>query len=617
MPAHLPKGKTVQIRCSRCKKPFLLSLGKLFPQEYPAGYQALVPDSLGCSGTRVGELWVESTGSRNGGTPVLVLPSHPSLPHDAMHDLMDPFGDYFRICYVEFPGTRRNPQEPDKRSYSAVFSDHVELLKKHLGVPRFHLLAHLGSAALALEAAGRHPDSVASVVCIEPDLRFAGKTSRRAVIGKLETAAGEHHQDPDPEETLMSLLQDVWSSNLPQPHAQGLARILSPGFQPELLNHDLVQSGGALRYTTLSRGKTPVLVLYSRDSCEATRRDALFLRATLSASEAHSAEKGGPWAGWFHHSAIANRLLSFKRSTESKQKNSPRRRSHTASGQPLAWMVLLFVLLAAGLTVGSSLFRFQPAFMSRFIPPLLAGLLPVIWFLIPRTINPVSFFRFRCLCVQTAALPLVIGALLGVFFRSLLLILETVSLPFDPSAFLISIPPGGAGRILELTGAAIVGLFAFGVAENLWVMRRSRLQILMPILLFTLLPPAFPDILWRLPGGFAAAVLFATSLSIYSPLFLIAGFGAATQLPIPLDRLPIAWGSIQGAATAIAVLAAAILLTLFLGTMGKTIPPEELYFAKTLNSQNRSLRWRTSLGIVVVVFSLIASAALVFGFLAI
>jgi len=163
----------------------------------------------------------------------------------------------------------------------------------------------------------------------------------------------------------------------------------------------------------------------------------------------------------------------------------------------------------------------------------------------------------------------------------------------------------------------MVGLFVFAVAENLWVLRRSRLQILLPTVLFALLPPAFPDILWKLPAGFAAAVLFAASLSFYSPLFLIAGFGAVSQLPIPFDRLPLSWGSIQGATVTLVLLAAAILLTLLVGTGGKPIPPEELYFAKTLNRHERPLRWETSLGIVIVVFSLIAAAALIFAFLAV
>jgi pimeloyl-ACP methyl ester carboxylesterase len=616
IPAHLPKGKTVRIRCSRCNKPFPLSLGKLFPQEYPAGYQALVPDSLGCSGTRVGGLWIESVGSRNGGLPVLVFPHHPSLPHDVMHDLLDSFQEYIRICYVEFPATRRNPQNPGNRSYSAVFCDHIEILKNHLGAQRFHLLAHLGSAALALEAAKRHPESVASVVLVEPDLRFAEKASRRSIVAKLETATTGQRRNLDPEQWLWALLQDLWSSNLPRLHVQGLAKILSPGFQPGELNHDMVQSGSTLHYPNLSRIKTPMLVIHAKDGTVSSRKDALFLQSAVPAAETERIEKGGAWAAWFRHSAIGNRLLSFKRSVERKDRRLPRRRSHTLSGQPLGWMILLYALLAVGLTFASSLFRFQPEFMSRFIPALLAGLLPIVWFLIPRKINLLAFFRLRYLSLQTAVLPLVIGALIGIFYKSLLLTLETASMPFSPPSFVISIAPGGPGRILELAGVAVTSLFVFGVAENLWVMRRSRLQILMPILLFTLLPPAFPDILWKLPGGFAAAVLFAANLSFYSPLFLIAGFTAATQLPIPIDSLPILWESIQGVAVTISMLAAMILLTILLGTRGRTISPEELYLPR-INGEARALHWSASLGIILVVFSTIAAAALVVGFLAV
>ena len=609
IPAHLPKGKTVRIRCSRCQEAFPLNLGKLFPQEYPAGYQALVPDSLGCRGTKVGRLWVETMGSREDGIPVLAFPAHPSLSHDVMHDLLDSFGEYFRICYLEFPGTRRNPQGAENRSYGAVFSEHIELLKNHLGVSRFHLLAHLGSAPVALDVANRHPDSVTSVVLIEPDLCLAEQPSRRSITGKLKSYA--------PEELLVSLLQDTWSSKLPQPHAQGLAKILSPGFQPDQLNRDLIHSRSTLRYTTLSRRKTPTLILYTQDGSEAVRKCALYLQATLLDAESGTVERGGAWAAWFYHSAIANRLLSFKRSTEGREGRLPRKRSQTLSGQPLGWMVLIFAVLAAGLTLGSSLFRFQPDFMSRVIPPLLAGLLPILWFVIPKKINPVAFFRFRHFCIRTVLLPLAIGAVLGAFYRSLLLTLENVLLPAAPPAFLISIAPGDRGRILELAGIVIVSLFVFAVAANLWVLRRSRLQILLPTLLFTLLPPAFPDILWKLPGGFAAAVLFAAGLSIYSPLFLIAGFGVASELPIPYDRLPIAWGSVQGVVVTITLLAAAILLTVFVGTGGKPIVPEELYFARTIYAEGRLLHWATSLGIVIVVFSLIASAGLVFAFIAV
>jgi hypothetical protein len=248
---------------------------------------------------------------------------------------------------------------------------------------------------------------------------------------------------------------------------------------------------------------------------------------------------------------------------------------------------------------------------------LLAGLLPILWFVIPKRINPIAFLRFRRFSLRTTLLPLVIGAALGIFYRSLLLTMGKGSLFPDLPAFLISIAPGGAGRILELAGIAVVGLFVFGVAENLWVLRRSALQVMLPTLLFTLLPPAFPDVLWKLPAGFAASVLFASGPSIYSPLFLIAGFGAATELPVPLEQLPIIWGSIQGVAATITPLAAAVLLTVLLGTGGRPIPPERLYFAGTINREGRLLHWDMNLGIVLVFFSVIASAVLIFAFISV
>ena len=168
-----------------------------------------------------------------------------------------------------------------------------------------------------------------------------------------------------------------------------------------------------------------------------------------------------------------------------------------------------------------------------------------------------------------------------------------------------------------MTGLAVASLFVFGVAANISLMRRSSLQILLPAVLFTLLPPALPDLLWKLPGGFAAAILFAASVSIYAPLFLIVGFAATSELEIPLQQLPISWQSAEGVAVTVALLAAAILLTVSIGARYKPIPPEDLYFAGSLNRAETTLRWGGNLGTVIVIFSLIAAAALVFGFIAV
>jgi pimeloyl-ACP methyl ester carboxylesterase len=529
-----------------------------------------------------------------------------------MHDLMDPFREYFRICYIEFPGSRRNPQPVENGTYSSFFLENLGPLKKHLGASRFHLLAHLSSAPLALDIAAHQPDSIASLILIEPDLCLADRFSKRSTKSKLH----DSHEQSDRDGLILSVLQELWESKLPAEHAKGLAKILAPGLNPETLCHDLLYCRNRISYPKLSREKTPALIFYSRDGSDYAHRDALYLQAALPAAESAAIEKGGAWAPWFGGSWFANKLLSFKRTGEGKNRPAPRRRSRTLSGQPLGWMVAVFAILAVGLTGGLNLLRFQPDFMSQVISPLLAGALPILWFLIPKKINPIPFFRFRGFSLRTVLLPLAVGTLLGIFFRSLLLTVGDVSLPaFLPPSF-VAVVPTNEGRLFQLAGMAVLSLFVFGVAENLWVLRRSRLQILMPTLLFTLLPPSFPDILWRLPVGFAAAILFAGSLSIFSPLFLLAGFAAVSKLPLPLGLVPLSWQSYQGVTATIGVLAAAILLAVFLGASGKPVPPEDLYFSRTINKDNRLYRWEPGLGIVMVIFSLIAAGALIFGFIA-
>jgi hypothetical protein len=279
-------------------------------------------------------------------------------------------------------------------------------------------------------------------------------------------------------------------------------------------------------------------------------------------------------------------------------------------------MILLFAVLAAGLTLASDSFRFQPEFIPRVLPALLAGILPILWFVIPKKVNPLIFLRLNHISLRTAGLALAAGALLGVFFRSLLLTLSSVPIaPLLPE-FLHSLPPGGRGRLLELAGILGAGLFAFGVAGNLLVMRRSSLQILLPTLLFALLPPGYPDILWKLPVGFTAAVLFAADCSLLSPLLLIIAFALTSELGIPLLRLPVAWQGIQGVAVTTLLLGAAIVLAVIPGTGGRAPSGERLYFSGTINREGQPLLWSPNIGIVIVIFSLIGAAGLFFLFLA-
>ncbi len=620
IPAHFPKGRTIRIRCSRCRKPFPLSLGRLFPQKQAESYRALVPGSLPCRGERIGRLWVESTGPSADRTPLIVLPAHPALSHEVMHDLMDPFQEYLRILYLEFPGSARNRDAEAVPGCGSSILDSLDALKKRFNASRFHLLAHLASCPLALKAAEARPQAFASLILIEPDMDLAGRIRNTGRNADLRRFLHGSYRERERAKLLYAIIKEVWDWRLEENHARGLARIMAPGFRPPALRHDILHCRYRVGYRKLSRQRIPMLIYYARDGGETTRRDVLYLQASTPGAETAALERGGAWAPWFGGTWFANKLLSFKRKADSRQ-GAVRRRTQTLNGQPLGWMLALFILLAGGLSAGSSLLRWQPDFMQRVIPPVLAGLLPILWFLIPKKVNPLAFLRFRAFSLPSTLLPLLLGALIGLYFQALTatlpaLPLQWAILPGLGSDFLYSLLPEAEGRLYELAALGVLTLFVFGVAENLWILRRSPLQILVPTVLFALLPPAFPDVLWRLPAGFIAAVLFAASLSIYSVLFLLAGFAAVSQLAVPLELLPVSWPGYQGAAVTIAVLALALLITVLAVTKAKEVSAEELYLRRSINREGRLLRWATGPGIVIVVFSLIGAAALAFGFLA-
>jgi hypothetical protein len=280
-------------------------------------------------------------------------------------------------------------------------------------------------------------------------------------------------------------------------------------------------------------------------------------------------------------------------------------------------MIALYILLTWGLQAGLGLVRLEPGFVRQVLPPLLGSLLPLLWFLPPRGLNPFAFLRFRSFRARSVLLPTLIGALLGAGFFSL----QASGLSWRPPDFpglpglFESLPLGDAGRPY-LTLARLAGaLFVFGFAQNLGIVRRLRGSAVTAILLFLLVPLSWPDAQWLLPAATAAALLFAHELSIFAPLFLLAGGFFGSELPavyLPLE------GSLKAAAgwvLALALLVGAAFLTALALTWRKGYEGETLSFAASLNKTARAYRWRPAVGIVLVIFSLLAAAGLVFGFL--
>jgi pimeloyl-ACP methyl ester carboxylesterase len=608
VPAHFPRGRSARLRCGRCQTAFTLAVGRLWPQDSAGAYDALVPGALDCAGERLGSLWVEITGARGGTPPVVVLQAHPAFSHEVMHDLLDPFREYFPVCYLEFPGSKRNPAASAEARLLGPLAATLDLLRVKLKATSVHLLGHLDSCRLALRLAEARPREIASLILLDPLL--SGDSS-----GFFAEHSGGESSPEKVSEAVRQLATERWCLPQPDAHVRGLARLLSPGLTPALYRRGEQALRHPSPYRRIARLRQPVLVFSARDGSPASRADAQYLASSIPGAELAALEKGGGMAAWSGGSWFSNKLLSFKRSAEKNPEYRPRRA--TVSGQPLGWMVALYVLATWGLRAGLSLLDLEPGFMRQVLPPILGSLLPLFWFLLPRGLNPFVFLRFRAFRSRTVLLPTLIGALLGAAYFSL----KASGLSWRPPAFHLlpglfdSLPLGDPGQPYLTLARLASALFVFGFAQNLGMVRRLRRSAVAAALLFLLVPAGWPDVLWVLPAALAAALLFARELSIYAPLFLLAGVFFGSELPSAYLRVN---GALEGAAgwvLALALLVGAAFLTALELTWKRGFDMETLYYASSLNKTARAYRWRPAGGSVLVLFSLLAAAGLVFGFL--
>jgi len=363
------------------------------------------------------------------------------------------------------------------------------------------------------------------------------------------------------------------------------------------------------------RLRQPVLVFSSRDGARESRADAQYLVSSIPGAELAPLEKGGGMAGWSGGSWFANKLLAFKRNAETRPATRPRRA--TPSGQPLGWMVALFALLTWGLRAGLGLLSLRPAFMTQVLPPLLGGLLPLLWFLLPRGLNPFVLLRFRAFRSRTVLLPTLLGAFLGAGCFAL----QAAGLPWrppespPPPGLVDSLPLAHAGQPYLTLARLASCLFVFALAENLWLVRRARGAVIGAALLFLLVPASWPDAAWLLPAAVASALLFAHELSVFAPLFLLVGEFFGSELPAAYLRAGEALRGGPGWVLALALLVGAAFLTALELTWPRGFGVEELYYTASLNRTARTFRWQPAGGLVLVLFSLLAATALVAGFL--
>ncbi len=619
VPEYFPRGKDAPVRCSRCHNRFSLTIGRLWPQVTEEAYGSLAMDAPSCRGERVGRLWAEVRGTRTAQPPLLILPGHPAFPHELMHDPLDPLGDYTRLVFLELLGYADGtpPAGAGGPALSALLKD-LEALRRRLATPVFDLLAHLYSAPMALQLAGRlGPQACRSLTLVCPDL---GPVPGAEPARSSAMPAGRG--SPNVEARLVSLVREEGAELMVGTHMRGLVSILAPRTSPTLLARGF--AGGTSRspgYRPLSRLRIPTLVLTARDGTDRRKEDALFLKNALPSVTLEELDPGGIWAPWLPGERFRTHLSRFLF-----RGGGPKAaRSSSACATPAAWIGLAAVLLGWALAIALSRLAFLPAYVGAVLPLLVGTLLPLLGLLAPRGIPPGFLFRLNRWHGAGALLGLLAGLLFGAGTALLLRLLTgdgllARRLPPLPEGFLppvlASLPPGAPGRAWLAVSLLPAALLSIAAPGNLLALRRAAGRVILPALLFALLPPLWPDILWKLPVGLAGAFLFSRSLSFYPLLLLIAGFETAAGIlarllsgALPPDLARILLERSTGPAAAVLLIGLGLLC--LMGSPRHPLAPARMY----PTGRKDGYRWHPGWGTVTIILSTLGAAVLVVGFL--
>lgn len=625
VPDYFPRGKKVAINCVKCNKKFSLTTGKLWPQASEAAYRALIPETLDCKGEIFGNLWVEITGAKSDSPPLFVFPSDLAFPHEIMHDLVGPLSNYTHICYLEFPGTRRNPAADNGNGYFESF----EMIMERLKATEFHILSHKTSCSLALSTAAHFGTEVCSaLILIEPliaesPLQRAAQNDPQLFTPLQNNSAGNALSVGSRKDILFAILSEYRTGELEEYHTRGIAGIMAPGLSVELLAGELKQPDNKLTYRKLSRIKAPALILTAAASTgeEAEGKahqqaidDILFIDSSIPQAEIQNAKKTGDWAYWFSVEYFAAAVSSFTQRVKKRKREAAHPRSRTISTLPVGWLTAASFLLIWGLTFLLHKATYVPDYMRRVVPVVVGALAPLASFLLPRKINLFQLQRFSNLKFSRTLLAAAAGIFLGISWAALLLIFKGALLfPSIIPSFLLSLPAGTEGRIFLFMAILLLQLLLFGVLENILIIRRSPVKILLPALLFSLMPFSFPDLIWQLPLGAASAFLMYRHLSIYSPLTLLLGFALSSELLLKYFNLTLPFFIIPAAAAVFFIL---FLSAVFLKPAARSSGgPLIRYYTTSLLRDNKHFPWRISRGIFISLLTLIASIILIVGFL--
>jgi len=512
---------------------------------------------------------------------------------------------------------------------------------ERLKVKEFHILGHKASCSIALSTAAHFGREVCSaLILIEPlitesPLQRAAQNDPQLLApvqnnsagdspaGGTSPSVGNAPATASREDILFAILSEYRTGELAEYHIRGLAGIMAPGLSVELLAGELKQPNEKPTYRKLSRIEAPALILTAAASTaeeaedkahQQAIEDIFFIDSSLPQAEIENAKKPGDWGCWFSAESFTATVSSFIQRAKKIRKEAGRLRNCTISALPVGWLTAASFLLIWGLTFLLHKVTYVPDYMRRVVPVVVGSLAPFASFLLPRKINLFQLQRFSNLNSGGTLLAAAAGTFLGISWSGLLLAFKGAS-PF-PSIippFLLSLPAGAEGRIFLFMAILLLQLLLFGVLENILIIRRSPVKILLPALLFSLMPLSFPDLIWQLPLGAASACLMYRQLSIYSPLALLIGFALSSELLLKYFNLNLPFFILPAAAAVFFILfLLAVLLQPAAGSIGN---PLIRYYTASLLRKSKHFPWRFSRGIFISLLALIASVIFIIGFL--
>ncbi|QTX05689.1 proline iminopeptidase-family hydrolase [Agromyces archimandritae] len=123
----------------------------------------------------------------DGPVPLVILHGGPGFPSDYLHPLAAGLAEDRPVVVYDQIGAGRSDPVGDPAALDVeLYVDHLERVRRHFRLDRFHVLGHSWGGFLALAYTESHPERVASLVLasplVEPDRWDA---DARALIGEL------------------------------------------------------------------------------------------------------------------------------------------------------------------------------------------------------------------------------------------------------------------------------------------------------------------------------------------------------------------------------------------------------------------------------------------------